>query len=132
MLLFTMGFVIRPCAWSASPCGCVDRALTEKNKAEWATAVAKQLHAQKVDVLQSFRFGDWRIVYVDSHLGDEAFLFFSHDPLRSHYVTMWSGAAVRNENEERSIKAWTLKNAPGIPEKLAGCFAWYVTNARTM
>lgn len=90
--------------------------------------IARQLHAQKVDVLQSFRLDGWTILYVDSHEADEAFLFYSHDPLRPRYITMWSGAAARNE--EQSIRAWTLKNAKGIPPKLASCFAWYVTNDR--
>ncbi len=128
-LLLVIGVAMPGCAWSASPCDNVDRGLTDKIKMEWAPAIARQLHAQKVDVLQSFQFGGWSIIYVDSHEADEAFLFYSHDPLRSHYVTMWSGAAMRDE--QQSIKAWTLKNAPGIPQPLAGCFAWYVTNGRT-
>jgi len=90
--------------------------------------IAKQLHAQKVDVLQAFRFDGWTILYVDSHEADEAFLFYSHDPLHNRFVTIWSGAAATNE--EQSIRAWTLKNAPGIPPKLASCFAWHVTSDR--
>jgi hypothetical protein len=129
LLLLAVGFAIPRFAWSASPCDGVDRGLTDKSKAEWAPVIAKQLHAQKVDVLQSFRFEDWSIIYVDTHESDNAFLFYSHGPLRSHYVTVWGGAAMKDE--EQSIKVWALKNAPGISQKLAGCFAWYVTNART-
>ena len=33
-------------------------------------------------------------------------------------------------DEEQEIKAWTIKNAAGISEKLAGCFAWHVTKER--
>jgi hypothetical protein len=33
-------------------------------------------------------------------------------------------------DEEQSIRAWTLRNAHGIPPKLASCFAWYVTHGR--
>jgi hypothetical protein len=83
-----------------------------------------------VDVLQSFQLGRWRILYVDTHQSDEAFLFYSSDPLTSPQVTSWSGAA--QVGEERQIKDWTFKNARGIPSKLAGCFAWYVTKGRDL
>ena len=125
VLLLLMGGATFRCAWSQSPCDGVDRRLTDTTKAALAQEIAKQLGAQKVDVLQSFRFEGWTILYVDSHEADEVFLFYSHDPLSSHFVTMWSGAAKRTE--ERSIRKWTLKNAPGIPPKLARFFAWYVT-----
>jgi hypothetical protein len=129
LLLFVMGVATQP-AWPASPCDNVDRSLTEDSKAALAPAIASQLHAQKVDVLQSFRFDGWTILYVNSHNADETFLFYPHDPLNTRYITMWSGAAAWNE--ERSIRKWTLKNAPGIPKKLASCFAWHVTSDRTM
>jgi hypothetical protein len=127
VLLLSMGSAILPCAWSRSPCDSVDRQLTDKRKAELAPEIAKQLDVEKVDVLKSFRFEGWTILYVDSHAADEEFLFYSHDPLNSHCVTTWGGIAMKNE--QRSIRAWTLKDAPGIPPKLAGCFAWYVTNS---
>jgi hypothetical protein len=106
----------------------VDRRLSDKSKAVWAPEIAKQLLTRKVDVLQSFRFNGWSIIYVDSHDADESFLFYSGDPIHSRYITEWSGAAAFNE--EQSIRAWTLKNAPGIPPRLASCFAWYVVNDR--
>jgi hypothetical protein len=127
-ILTFMGIAGTPRAWSASPCDTVERSLTDKSKAALSPEIAKQLRAQRVDVLQSFRFEGWTIIYVDSHEADEAFLFYSHDPLHSRYITMWSGAAAINE--EQSIRAWTLKNARGIPPKLASCFAWHVTNDR--
>jgi len=40
-------------------------------------------------------------------------------------VTLWSGVALKKE--ERDVGDWVLKNAPGIPRKLASCFAWHVT-----
>lgn len=129
VLLLTLSFAMPRFAWPVSPCDGVDRGLTDSSKVKWAPMIARQLHAKKVDVLQSFRFEGWYIIYVDTHESDETFLFYSHSPLRSHFVTMWSGGAAMNE--EQSIKSWTLKNAPGIPQKLAGCFAWYVTNGRS-
>jgi hypothetical protein len=120
--------VVIPPAWSVSPCNNVDRSLTDSSKVALAPVIAKQLHAQKVDVLQSFRFDGWTILYVDTYDSDETFLFYSHDPLHSRYITMWGGAAAWNE--EQSIREWTFKNAPGIPSKLASCFAWHVTSDR--
>lgn len=125
--LLLIGFATRPVS-AVSPCDNVDRSLTKNSKAALAPAIARQLGSKRVDVLQSFRFEGWTILYVDSHDADEAFLFYAHDPLHSRYITVWGGAAAWNE--ERSIRAWTLKNAPGIPPKLAGCFAWHVTNDR--
>ena len=112
LLLLVMG-VAAQTAWSASPCDNVDRSLTDKSKAALAPVIARQLRAKKVDVLQAFRFGGWTIIYVDSHNSDPPYLFYSHDPLHEHYVTLWSGAAAFFEEQE--IKDWTRKNAPGIP-----------------
>ncbi len=115
---------------SASPCDGVDHHLSDETKTALAPALAKQLNVSVVDVLQSYRLGRWSIIYVDTHEADEAFLFFADDPLASHYVTLWSGAALRTE--EKRIKRWVLKNAPGIPKRLASCFAWHVTKNRDM
>jgi hypothetical protein len=114
-------------AWSASPCDGVNRTLPVNRRMALAPVIAKQLHFQGVDVLRSFQFGDWGIFDVDTHETDETYVFYAHDPRTSHYVALWSGAA-RN-NEERAINAWTLKNAPRIPHRLATCFAWHVTKA---
>ena len=126
-LLLVMGIAAQP-VWSQPPCNNVDRSLTDISKAALAPVIARQLRAERVDVLQSFRFGGWTILYVNSFDSDETFLFYPHDPLHTRYITMWGGAAAGNE--EQSIKHWTLKNAPGIPPKLASCFAWHVTNDR--
>ena len=115
-------------AWAASPCAGVDRGLASQRKVALARKIAKQLQVKTVDVLQSFRTEGLSIIYVDAHESDETYLFYDHDPLRSRYVTLWSGAAMTDEEQE--IEAWTIKNAAGIPQKLAGCFAWHVTKNR--
>jgi hypothetical protein len=58
----------------------------------------------------------------DSH---PPFLFFKDDPGKTRYVTLWSGMAAIFEKQ--AMKQWALDNAPGIPKKLAACFAWFVT-----
>ncbi len=119
-------------AWSsavqASPCDGVDRTLAASEVPGLSKSIATQLHVPEADVLQSFRDGRWQIVYVDTHRADEAFLFFAGAPSSHHYVTMWSGGA--SPNEERSIQAWAKSNAPGIPGRLAACFAWHVSQHR--
>ncbi|MBY0578942.1 MAG: hypothetical protein K2P57_07850, partial [Burkholderiales bacterium] len=115
---------------SASPCDGVDRSLSGKRKLVLAPKIAKELHVSSVDVLQSFKSHGWSIIYIDTHVSDETFLFYKKDPLTSHYVTLWGGAATIYE--EQQIKEWVLKNAPKIPLKLANCFAWHVTHDRDM
>jgi len=110
---------------SGSPCDGVDRTITSARKENLAPQIAQQLGVARVDVLQSFRSGDWSIIYVATNQSDDVFLFYSRDPLISRYITMWSGAA--STNEEQNIRDWTLKNAPDIPQNLASCFAWHVT-----
>lgn len=112
-------------ACAASPCDGVNRNLSNQRKTALARTIAKQLQVPAVDVLESFRVGGWSIIYVDTHQADQAFLFYSHDPMTSRFVTLWGGAA--RSSEEHEIRIWTLKNVPGIPEKLADCFAWHVT-----
>jgi hypothetical protein len=115
-------------ACAATPCTGVDRRLTTQQKSAVAPEIAKQLKAKTVDVLQSYRAGGWSIFYVDTHDSDDAYVFYAGDPRRSRYITLWGGAAM--EDEEQAIKAWTIKNAPGIPRNLASCFAWHVTKER--
>jgi hypothetical protein len=117
-------------AAAATPCNGVNRDLTSERRTALAAEIAKQLHAISVEVLQSFRLGDWSIIYADTHQSDDVYLFYDHDPAVSHYVTLWSGAAARDE--EKSIRTWVLKNTPGIPTSLASCFSWHVTKDRDM
>jgi hypothetical protein len=126
MLIFA---ALSACA-SEPPCANVSRSLTVERKEALAPAIAKQIEMPSIDVLQSFKLGDWSIIYVDTHQSDEVFLFYAHDPLTSRYVTMWSGGAARDEEEK--IRSWAVQNAPGIPAKLAGCFAWHVTKDRDL
>jgi hypothetical protein len=109
-----------------NPCEGVDRSLIEANKSQLANSIAKQLKLNSVDILQSFRVDGWSIIYVNTHVSDEVYLFYSGDPIAAERpVTEWSGAAMIFETSE--IEQWILDNAPGIPKRLASCFAWHVT-----
>jgi hypothetical protein len=109
-------------------CTDVDRTLSKERVKALGPIIAKQLGAKHAEISQSFRFGGWIILYVSTGEADDAYVFYSGDPMRSNYVTLWSGAAREDENKE--IQDWTLKNAPGIPRTLASCFAWHVTKDR--
>jgi hypothetical protein len=113
---------------SATSCDPVSRTLTNAQRIAWAPVLAKQLSVSSVSVSQSFTLSGWHIVYVETPNADSPFLFFHGDPLSTHFVTLWAGAA--RMQEEGSIRAWVIKNASGIPAPLATCFAWYVTKAR--
>ncbi|HBG05392.1 MAG TPA: hypothetical protein DDY22_07530 [Geobacter sp.] len=110
----------------AAPCEGIERDVTIKGKANLANAIKKQLRLKTVDVLQTFRSEGWTIVYVDTKVSDEPYLFYSGDPVLARKpVTQWSGAAMIFETSE--VERWVLDNAPGIPKRLAACFAWHVT-----
>lgn len=126
--LLLIGLLLASGIAAASPCATVRRDLSDSQKAEWAGAIARQVTVPSVSVLQAFTLSDWKIVYVNSPSSDPPFVFFHGAPDRVHYITLWSGAA--RADEETSIRAWAIKNAPGIPTDLAECFAWYVTKAR--
>lgn len=106
-------------------CAGVDTTLTRNRSDALAPVVAKQLGAKQVKISQSFSFGDWSILYASTGEADDVYVFYVGDPMQKRYVTLWGGVAMDNEEEE--IRAWTLKNAPGIPRTLAQCFAWHVT-----
>jgi len=113
---------------AAPPCEGVDRKLTEAERNDLAPVFAKEIGVKKTEVQNVFRIGTWSIFGVETYETDEWFLFYSDNPKKNHRVTDWGGAATRFEEEE--IRAWVKENAPGIPSKLAGCFAWWVTQAR--
>jgi hypothetical protein len=112
----------------ANPCRGVNRHLSAHRALILNPIVAKQLGIPKAAVLQSFRLNAWNILYVETYQSDEAYLFFPSSPLSTRYVTVWGGDAMSSEEDD--IRSWTIKNAPGIPDRLARCFAWHVTKDR--
>jgi len=86
---------------------------------------ARPLDADKIHAKQVLSYGSWQVILIQTGVSDDAFLFFRGNPGKSRPITLWSGAATASE--ERSIFQWTEKNAPGIPTRLAKCFAWSVT-----
>jgi hypothetical protein len=110
---------------NASPCNGVDRSLPAEVKEAWAPEIAKHENVEKVEVLNSFMFQGWRIIEIENHVSDEPYLFYPADPIFSRPIAAWSGAATIFETTD--VEKWTVENAPGIPRKLASCFAWHVT-----
>jgi hypothetical protein len=128
-LTVLMFVAISTCTY-ASPCDDIDRALSSSRKEILSAEIVEQLQRPISAVLQSFRLEEWCIIYVAPHQTDEVCLFYAHDPLISNYLAMLSGAAMYDEEE--IIRSWTIENVPGIPKKLAACFAWHVTKDRDM
>jgi len=112
----------------ASPCAGVDRTLIDDRKAQLAPIIANQLNIKSVEVLQSYRYRGWYIIYVATPVSDEEFLFYNGEPSLHKYITAWSGAAKMDEGAE--IERWVVQHAAGIPQELASCFAYHVTRAR--
>jgi len=110
---------------TAAPCTGVGSATAETHKTEIALVVASQLHVTNSRILREFRYADWYIIQAETPASDPPFLFYHGDPMRHQYVALWSGGAMFGEKD--SIERWVLKNAKGIPEKLASCFAYQVT-----
>ena len=98
---------------TASPCSGVNRDLAEGRKAQLAPVIAKQLNTDSVNILQSFRYRTWYIVYVETHATDETYLFFAADPLNARYLTTWGGGAAPSEKAD--VEQWVRQNAKGIP-----------------
>ena len=129
-LWIALGGCVTSLAAYASPCDGIDRTLTDERKLELAPAIAKQIKVRSVDVLQAYRDDKWHIIYVNTHVTDNAFIFFKSDPLKSQYLVAWGGKA--RPDEEADIAKWIKTKAKGIPPRLAKCFAWHVTKDRDM
>lgn len=79
-----------------------------------------------MSVFASFRSSGWSIVFSDASAGDSPYFFYSKDPMTGvKPLAAWSGAATIFETSE--VAEWVRQNVPGIPERLANCFAWHVT-----
>jgi hypothetical protein len=112
-------------ALHSSHCQGVDRALTESKKTKLAPIIALQEGWESVKLHQSFRLGSWHIIYLENGISDDPYLFFPDSPAAVKSVGMWGGGATVFETSD--IKRWLTENIPGIPPRLAACFAWHVT-----
>ncbi len=129
-LATAIGLCTASAALAASPCDGVDRRLSKADTTSLSSHIAAEFRDPGSKAARSFRFAGWRIVDMEFNNSDEGFAFYHGDPLHTLHVTEWSGAA--GYNEESEIRIWALQNAPGIPPRLAACFAWHVTKGRDM
>jgi len=114
-------------AWvNATPCVGVDRHLADDRKAQLETAIAKEQRRKAIKIFKYFKSDGWFILLTNASEGDEPYMFYSRDPLEGgHPVTLWSGAATIFETSE--VEQWLKEHAPGIPARVASCFAWHLT-----
>ncbi len=122
--------VVPELARASPPCDGVDRTLSPIQATLLSRAIADDLGVDKVKVLKTFKLEGWSIVSIEAPKADDAFVFYSKEPGTARHVTLWSGAA--RKDEEAEITRWAQANAPGIPARLAKCFAWHVTNGRNL
>jgi hypothetical protein len=113
---------------NATPCDGIDRSLSKARKGELASALALQLHAENVRVLESLHFGSWYIIFAQPPASDAAHLIFSAEPTNSRYLALFAGAVRSDEGAE--IQHSLGSNANGMPKKLANCFVWHLTVER--
>ena len=117
-----------PCFGTSSPCNKMAKDLKLVRVNHLKFNIARQLNVDNVNVLSLFENQSWSVVYVETDIADNAFIFYSGDIYTDNFVTLWSGAA--EISEEKNIAQWAEDNAKGIPDELARCFAWYTTHGR--
>ncbi|MBV2169539.1 MAG: hypothetical protein KUL82_12610 [Bdellovibrio sp.] len=125
--------LLEPMIGYATPCDKMDVGLHQKEKVRISYVIASNLKKEMpqisdVEILKIFKSGSWSMIYVGTKVSDETILFYKRDPLKSSFIAKWSGAAMVGEDKELEI--WARQNAVGIPDRLAKCFAWYVTTGR--
>ncbi|MES2015197.1 MAG: hypothetical protein V4484_01780 [Pseudomonadota bacterium] len=110
----------------ATPCNGVERSLGARRQFQLEAVIAKEQKREKVHIYESFSSDGWLVLYTDASDGDSPYLFYATDPIKgARPVTRWSGGATIFDTSE--VAQWVQKNAPGIPARVANCFAWHVT-----
>ncbi|HEX4860579.1 MAG TPA: hypothetical protein VFV07_05045 [Rhizomicrobium sp.] len=112
-------------AHASAPCEGVERG---ESAPSLSARVAVQLHDPKAKALRTFAYDGWEIVEVALGDAQDAYVFYSADPLSSDTVAVWRGA--KDLDGVSQAKEWTVESAPGIPNQLARCFAVRVTAGR--
>lgn len=130
LLIISLTLVAKTNSSTTTPCNNVKIELTTNKNDKLCSAIASQLNVEDIDILQTFTFKNWSILYVDPHVADMVFLFYNSNPLKKHFVYSWSGAAM--SNEELSIQNIVINAISNIPQDLAYCFAWHVTRDRDL
>jgi hypothetical protein len=112
-----------------------------KNKAALEVAITKQLknsggpeinsnaYKLKVTLLYVYAKDNWTILMVRLCENCDVYLhlFYSGNPLTNRYVAT-SGVGSDWGDDMQKIMDWVLRDVPGIPPKLASCYAWAITH----
>ncbi|MDD5299330.1 MAG: hypothetical protein PHD65_02430 [Gallionella sp.] len=106
------------CTALASPCDGVDTSLSESRKNQLASVIPKKFNIESTEILQSYQYLHWHVIYINNHGNDKGFLYFYDNPMQNIYLTVWDGSVT---NEESEIKKFILSNAKIIPSKLRVC-----------
>jgi hypothetical protein len=159
LVAVTIGTIARPVDSQPhervySACAGINRSLTKERAMDLAPLIAKQLRSPnpsvegtsaiesaaglEVQVLESFNFQGWFILFVSTHVSEPVYLFYSQLPENSKFVALYGGAAGYDPDDpngaskaEHEVTSWLRKEMPKIPQHLADCFAWhFVVEAR--
>ncbi|GAB2882555.1 hypothetical protein GCM10027046_08460 [Uliginosibacterium flavum] len=136
--LFALYVLLFSAAVQADPCSGGDRSLDAARREALAPVVSRDVtlllwpHFKAhfdpgpQRVLSSLRMRGWFVLYVDTGKTDDVALFYAGDPARGgRYAGFWGGSAPTDEGPQ--LRRELLRDIPGIPPALAGCFAWRVT-----
>lgn len=128
-MFFSVIFILSfPCFSTSLPCDKMAQDLTFFRMDYLQNNISRQLNVANANVLSVFKDQAWSVVYVETDVADNAFLFYSGNIYSDDFVTLWSGAA--EISDEKNIAKWAEDNVKGIPDELARCFAWYTTHGR--
>lgn len=139
----------QPYFQARTPCDGIDQSLAHERVATLTKAIDIQLKSPTppvrgivvfgananlgLQVLRSWRYDGWSIIFAVTDLSDPLYLFYPRDPETSNFVAVWGGMIPLNPDNDdaaaeaqRNIQAWAIREVPDIPRELAGCFAWYV------
>lgn len=120
----------------ANPCdGIWRKSLSEATALITANEVQKSLGPPRFDhvltfdhVFEHMSDGSWHIVWAEPHNMERGAFFITTVGNAPRFVTVWGGAA--RKNERKSVADWALAIDPRFPHPLADCFAWYATIGR--
>lgn len=93
------------------------------------SVLSAQMHFVHVSIIHSFAAGDWHIYMGSSPSeGETGFVFFKGTPKPFPQAFIWGGTAQPDEVDD--VRSDVELENPGIPKRLATCFAKTVSGAK--
>lgn len=127
LILFWLTVSMSP-LWAQTPCSGIDRdlGLSPEQIVRMKENISPQVFSTDLEILNVFKAQGWSVLSINPNKAEPAYLFFSSNLLTSHYVGLWAGAY--GEMTRSELVVAFQKEAAGIPENLAQCVAWFLTD----